>query len=585
VLKETSNYDLDVKIFVSHRIDKDTKCIDNPLYTPIRCGAVFDCKNRQNLLGDDTGDNISEKRESFAELTVQYWIWKNVKADYYGLCHYQRYLIIPDSELKPTEQSMVVDSEPFSRELLRFYGLDNPTNIVNEIENYDMIVPLEFSVTVDTMQNRGSSTVYDWLLDWVPPLVRKSHLDKLLKLISERHPALADKAMDYMAGSSFRGFNCFVMRADLFREFCEFEFPLLFELENELDFQGWENTRAIRTLGYFGEILFSIWVNIKKQKGGYRIKEVPLVKFMNVHEGKEVQESRASRTLKTIARTVSPAYRSSLNIANHLTSLRLPPAPPNIRQVTIAACLANVIHETHKNSFGPYKDAFLDRDLVVVGTGPTLNYYEPLKSAVHIGLNTAFRKENIKFDFLFTHDFSNRQKWLQDLGRYDCVKFFGTFTNRGAADRGRIPDSELRKAHAKRYYLDYNTSPIELDIEYMPLMDWMTVAHAAIQFALYTSPRRVYLVGLDTTQRGHFDDLGHDKYPDLKYLDSVFRGYREIRNLVKLHYPDIEIISINPVGLRDYFTDYFTDEFIADNPDVMLDNDFSKTLADRRLPR
>ena len=82
----------DIKIFVSHRIDLDSETIDNPLYIPVRCGAVYDEREGVTMLGDDTGDNISEKRESFCELTVQYWAWKNVNADYYGLCHYRRYL-------------------------------------------------------------------------------------------------------------------------------------------------------------------------------------------------------------------------------------------------------------------------------------------------------------------------------------------------------------------------------------------------------------------------------------------------------------------------------------------------------------
>ena len=82
----------DIKIFVSHRIDLDSETIDNPLYIPVRCGAVYDERENVTMLGDDTGDNISEKRNSFCELTVLYWAWKNVKADYYGLCHYRRYL-------------------------------------------------------------------------------------------------------------------------------------------------------------------------------------------------------------------------------------------------------------------------------------------------------------------------------------------------------------------------------------------------------------------------------------------------------------------------------------------------------------
>ena len=73
----------DIKIFVSHRIDLDSETIDNPLYVPVRCGAVYDEREDVRMLGDDTGENISERRMSFCELTVQYWAWKNVKVDYY----------------------------------------------------------------------------------------------------------------------------------------------------------------------------------------------------------------------------------------------------------------------------------------------------------------------------------------------------------------------------------------------------------------------------------------------------------------------------------------------------------------------
>ena len=72
----------DIKIFVSHRIDMDSELVDNPLFVPIRCGAVLDNRNDVTMLGDDTGKNISEKRMTFNEFTVLYWAWKNVSADY-----------------------------------------------------------------------------------------------------------------------------------------------------------------------------------------------------------------------------------------------------------------------------------------------------------------------------------------------------------------------------------------------------------------------------------------------------------------------------------------------------------------------
>ena len=66
-----------IKIFVSHRTDQVSEIIDNPLYVNVRCGAVYDKRNPEEygyILGDDTGDNISEKKYKYSEMTVQLYI-------------------------------------------------------------------------------------------------------------------------------------------------------------------------------------------------------------------------------------------------------------------------------------------------------------------------------------------------------------------------------------------------------------------------------------------------------------------------------------------------------------------------------
>ena len=42
-------------------------------------------------IGDDTGENISERNANFCELTGLYWAAHNIDSDYIGIVHYRRY--------------------------------------------------------------------------------------------------------------------------------------------------------------------------------------------------------------------------------------------------------------------------------------------------------------------------------------------------------------------------------------------------------------------------------------------------------------------------------------------------------------
>jgi Lipopolysaccharide biosynthesis proteins, LPS:glycosyltransferases len=279
----------DIKIFVSHRIDLDSEMIDNPLYYPVRCGAVYDSRDNVTMLGDNTGDNISEKRESFCELTVQYWAWKNVEADYYGLCHYRRFLSFSDENFKVDSRNQIVEKYIYE-DFIEKYGIASEKIMRNVIEANDVVIAKSMNVRNVWTPNGYKDTVYKHWKAHNKFLLDAEALDMLNEVIKERHPKYYDVFQDYMNGEYFLGYNCFIIKKQLFNELCEFEFDVLFELERKINSRyKYYSANMKRTCGFMGEILYSIYVQYLRKLGKYKIKEVPIV-FIE-HVDKQVKIS------------------------------------------------------------------------------------------------------------------------------------------------------------------------------------------------------------------------------------------------------------------------------------------------------
>lgn len=179
-----------IAIFVSHRIDLKSMVIDNPLYVPVRCGAALDENDEGNaIMGDNTGDNISEKRISFCEYTVQYWAWKNYDADYYGLCHYRRYLSFMDSFMPGNDYDVRMENN-LSVRTAELYQLFNKSKMEKEISSYDVIVGKAFDTTKITRVRPRNSVKELWYAS--RNLVDPIAIDTLIKIIEDRHPELVE---------------------------------------------------------------------------------------------------------------------------------------------------------------------------------------------------------------------------------------------------------------------------------------------------------------------------------------------------------------------------------------------------------
>lgn len=220
----------------------------------------------------------------------------------------------------------------------------------------------------------------------------------------------------------------------------------------------------------------------------------------------------------------------------------------------------------HLQTFPRFKGIHQGKDIVLVASGVSASRYtgHKIKDAIHIGVNRSFQINNyeIPMDYIFIQDYSGKTKeYIDDLDNYStgrsCVKFYGLTTEWSSNPERTIPESHAIKAKALRYRTDW--AKIEgfepefaYDISTQPLGCFGSIVFPALQFALWTCPRRIYLVGCDCTTAGY----AYDKQ-DKNFLkpDNIIAAYRKLKTFQLKYYPDTEIISVNPVGLKGIFKD------------------------------
>lgn len=267
-----------IKLFVSHRVDQINKVLLNDILTPVYCGAVY--KNdvwQEGVIGDNSGDNISNKRISFCELTVQYWAWKNIQADYYGLCHYRRYFSFGSECGYRNEQNQIY--VPFlSERCIEKYRITEERIINDLCGTYDAILPEPALVTNITPLGKKPQNVFELWLAHEGVFFDKGTIDYLIEVIRRIKPDYYEIALEYLYSDMHRGYNCYLMRKELYDELCNLQFQVMFEIEKSIEKE--KLNRYPRTIGYIGEILFGVF-QYRLLKQGKKIKELPLVFFEN----------------------------------------------------------------------------------------------------------------------------------------------------------------------------------------------------------------------------------------------------------------------------------------------------------------
>ena len=239
---------MNIKIYiVMYKPNNEVLQIKNPIYIPIRCGKalnLFSTNSEKFLpeLGDNTGDNISNKNPYYSELTGLYWIWKNDDSkpdDIVGLNHYRRYFS------EPTKKSETENKLLGGRTIKKL------------LKKYDFIIngiPTDFIGAGDGSSDSAYTNYKD------------SHiiedLDNALKCIKKLFPNLYDTIYhEVFYNGAMCLCNMFITKKKYLDEYCSFLFPVFRMLEYYIDFddnehQGYNQ----RVFGFLAERIFRPWL-------------------------------------------------------------------------------------------------------------------------------------------------------------------------------------------------------------------------------------------------------------------------------------------------------------------------------------
>lgn len=260
--------ELQILISTHKHVDKPSSAILNL----VQVGSQQAKERFEETLHDDSGDNISLKNAMYCELTTQYWAWKNVDAEYYGFCHYRRYFDFSETEHKENSFGEVMD-DYIDAAAIREYGLDDKS-MRSSIQDYDVI-------TTKTQDLRKIIHGYG-----TPKAVWESaeylqnkDLQKLYEILTSMHPDFKEDTDNFLNGHYSCFCNMFIMRKDIFFDYCAWLFPILFKFEEVTDFKDYSK-EALRTPGHLSERLLNIYLMHHKRIGSpWKTKQLQCVHF------------------------------------------------------------------------------------------------------------------------------------------------------------------------------------------------------------------------------------------------------------------------------------------------------------------
>ena len=201
---------------------------DDPMYVPLHVGHK-NAKEDFGYIGDDTGDNISERNCYYAELSGAYWVWKNVvDVDYVGICHYRRFLM--------GEEGYVFSEAEYEQIL----------------QTHDIVTTKQLGLPGSYRNGFGAHH-------------NVSMLDETGRIISEIYPEYYDTFVSLVHQDKTYFGNIMVAEKKLYDAYCEWLFTIFFALQERIDLTFADDYHK-RVFGFISEFLLYVWVKARNLK-------------------------------------------------------------------------------------------------------------------------------------------------------------------------------------------------------------------------------------------------------------------------------------------------------------------------------
>ncbi len=261
----------DSKIYIMH-YKKGMVLENNSFYQPLMCGNFLrNEKEDDTMLGDDSGENISEKNPFFSELTGTYWVWKNTDQAVTGCCHYRRFY--------------TVEPEPLRYRIKRFFYY--PIGLA--AKRFGLIYTNDVDFFKSKILNQKQLNEILLKHDAILPQARKlkysveehfrryhdiHDLEILRDILSEKYPEYIPAFEAVLKGKRLYANNMFILKRDHYRKFMPWLFTMMFEFERRIDIENYTGYQK-RILGFIAERLLTVWF----QKEQLNCKELQLIYF------------------------------------------------------------------------------------------------------------------------------------------------------------------------------------------------------------------------------------------------------------------------------------------------------------------